>query len=332
MLTAKTALLDYVEAKDASRDVAFVCRGCEKPVILHAGKIRAWHFQHHPDVKCAFGAKMSLAHLDTQRALATAFRARGAHVELESWLPGLAGDRRIDVLVHPPNRADRRIAIEVQQVDITVEQIAARSRCYRAQGVAPLWLRLLNFDRFQTADRIDGTGEIWIDKYSIRSWERWAHDELGALWFCDAGTGLIWRGRFTKAYGFREASDFYSPGGDYNSFSGGYTELSRFVGLALDGPYPADALRLTRGGSLTRRGAITGKLLAPPTAPPASEGLRRQLRIELRNTYPWEICELEQLVDGRWRAAVTHPAVGEWRLQEDGIEPDGGGIKAGERQ
>ncbi|CAN5499670.1 hypothetical protein BH10PSE4_BH10PSE4_30200 [soil metagenome] len=313
MLTAKTNLLDYVEAKDASRAMAFHCRGCEKPVILHAGKIRPWHFQHHPDVRCAFGAKMSAAHLDTQRALAAAFRARGAYVELESWLPGLAGDRRIDVLVHPPGQADRRIAIEVQQVDITVEAIAARSQCYRAQGVAPLWLRLLNFDRLETADRIDGTGEIWIDKYSIRSWERWAHDELGALWFCDAGTGLIWRGRFTKAYGFREASEFYSAGGDYNSFSGGYSELSRFGGLALDGPYRAADLRLTRGGSLTRRRAITGKFLAPQDAPPASQALRRQLRVEQGNTYPWEICELEQRVDDCWRAAVTRPAGGAWR-------------------
>jgi uncharacterized protein YndB with AHSA1/START domain len=315
MLTASSPAKDYVEAKDAVRGVAYACRGCKAAVILHAGKVRPWHFQHHPDARCAFGGKMSQAHLDVQRTLAAVFRARGAHVELESWLPGLAGDRRIDVLVHPEGRADRSVAIEAQQADITLEAIQARSRCYRDKGVAPLWLRLIDFASLKSAQQIAGTGEIWVEKYPARSWEPWAHDEAAALWFCDTGTGLIWRGRFTKAYGYREGSEWYGPGGDFNSNPGGYYELARYVGLVLAGPYPADRLRLNRGSSRVRRRAITAWFVEPEDATATSEAVRQQLRTELHNTFYWEVCNLEHKLDQNWRIAELVPPKPSWRGQ-----------------
>lgn len=113
---------------------------------------------------------MSEAHLNAQRTLATALRARGVHVELEAWLPSLTGDRRIDVLAYPAGHPDRRVAIEVQQVDITEEAIAARTASYRAQGVAPLWLRLTDLGRFEGPKALAATGEVWIERYAARSW------------------------------------------------------------------------------------------------------------------------------------------------------------------
>jgi hypothetical protein len=307
MLTARTAEEDYVEAAAAQRGVAYACRNCREPVILHAGKIRPRHFQHRPDTACAFGSRMSEAHLNAQRALAAALRGRGVNVELEAWLPALAGDRRIDVLAYPPGDLDRRIAIEVQQVDITVEAIAARSASYRAQGVAPLWLRLLDFDRFDPEQRLAGSGEVWIERYRARSWERWAHKQARALWFYDAGVGRLWRGRFTKGYGWSEGSEWYEAGGVYQSNPGGYTEVTQWVGLALQGPYDPDAVKLTRSRS---GGGLVANFVPPDEPPPP---LRRKLRTELKGTYLIETCELERQIGGAWEPVQFEAVQADWR-------------------
>jgi competence protein CoiA len=138
VLTAKTDAIPYLEAADAIRGAAFLCRGCGAPVVLKAGQLRIAHFAHKPGTDCAFGTKMSLAHLTAQRRIAEALRTRGVHAELEAILASLAGDRRIDVLAWPAERPDKRIAIEVQASDITTELIAARTQSYLAEGIAPL--------------------------------------------------------------------------------------------------------------------------------------------------------------------------------------------------
>ncbi len=309
MLTARTTEQDYVEAGEALRGVGYFCRGCDQPVILHAGRIRPWHFQHRPDTACVLGSKMSEAHLNAQLALAGALRDRDAHVELESWLPGLTGDRRIDVLAHPTGRPDRRVAIEVQQADITVEAIAARTASYQAASVAPLWLRLLNFDRLDAAQALTLSGEVWVDRYAAHSWERWVHDQAGALWFYDAGTGRLWRGRFTPAYGWREGSEWYEPGGEYNSNPGGYFPVNRWVGLALEGPYSPAALKLKRG----RLGRALLAWFVPPEGSSSPPPLRRELRTEWKPTYPREICELEHCIGGGWVTAVIDSLPDDWR-------------------
>jgi hypothetical protein len=312
MLTACADGEDYVEAADACRSVAYACRGCHQPVILHAGKIRPRHFQHKPDAHCAFGAKMSEAHLATQRALATALRARGVEVILESWLPGLAGDRRIDVLAAPADQPDRRVAIEVQQADVTVETIAARTDCYRDAKIAPLWLRLLDFAKLENPRALRFTGEIWIERFAARAWEHWIHTHLGTLWFCDAGTSRLWRGRFTQGYGWREGSEWYEAGGAYQSNPGGYSKVTRWVGLALEGPYAAEELRLNRG---LDRGRRLAAWFLPPDDRLAPGAIRRELRTELHRTFMRETCELQQQFMGRWVTAQIKDAPEDWRTQ-----------------
>lgn len=311
MLTARTETEPYVEAALATKGVAYLCRGCGAPAILHAGRIRVRHFAHRPNARCAFGARMSLAHLAAQQQIAAALRARGVTAELESWLPGLAGDRRIDVLAHPPERPGRRIAIEVQQADLTDAAIEARTRSYQAQDVAPLWLRLLDFARFERVQALPFSGEVWIDRYAARSWERWAHDRFGQqLWFCDSGTSRLWRGRFLPAYSWRDGSEWYEPGGIYNSTPGGFQPVSRWVGLALQGPFLAADLRLQRGRLAD--GGLAAWFVAPddpPARAPPPFGLRQELRWERH----MQVHVVEQLIDGHWVPALFEGAAADWR-------------------
>lgn len=295
MLTGRTGQIDYVEAAHADRGGAYHCRGCGAAVVLKVGRIRIAHFAHRPDAGCAFGAKMSLAHLTAQRRIAEALRGRGVNARLEAFTPSLAGDRRVDVLAWPADRPTARIAIEVQSSDMTPELIAARTRSYNAVGLAPLWLRLLDFGGFEGVQTLPHRATVWIDKYRARAWERWSHDHLGGrLWFLDQGTFLAWRGTFAPAHSYR---------GD----------ITQWVELELDGPFALSDLRLNRGHivgpDMTRR--LAAWFLAPdePPTAPVEPLVRARIKPE-----PWGLDRhLEVRVEGRWIAAVVEGAARDWR-------------------
>ena len=46
MLSARTDTTDYIEAAEAVRGVAYVCRDCRAPAILKKGALRIAHFAH----------------------------------------------------------------------------------------------------------------------------------------------------------------------------------------------------------------------------------------------------------------------------------------------
>lgn len=314
MLTARTDENPYVEAADADRGGSYRCRGCGAPAVLKAGQIRIAHFAHKPDADCAFGARMSLAHLIAQRRIAEALRGRGVNAELEAFVPSLVGDRRADVLVWPTDRPNARIAIEVQASDITPELIAARSASYNAEGIAPLWLRLLDFGAFELVQTLAHRGSIWIEKYRARAWERWAHDQFGGrLWFLDQGTSLAWRATFVPAHSYREVSTWYGPGGEEQSAGGDWRDIVQWVELELDGPFGLADLRLRRGEIVgpdgTRRLAAwfigPGEEAAAPGEP--------FVRAEFKRDRWRQDRELQVQVGGRWIPASVEGAPSDWR-------------------
>jgi len=278
-------------------------------VVLKTGQVRVAHFAHKPDADCAFGAGMSLAHLTAQRRIAEALRARGVSAELEAFMPSLAGNRRIDVLAWPADRPAARIAIEVQASDLTPELIAARTRSYNAEGVAPLWLRLLDFGAFQRVQTLPHRGAVWIDKHRARAWERWAHDHLGGrLWFLDQGTFHAWRGTFVPAHSYREANR-------------DWREVTQWVELELDGPFALGDLRLNRGqvtgADKVRRLAAWFAAPDEPAAAPVGPPVRVEFKPESRGVGRY----LEVLVDGRWITGLVEGARSDWRTVRQPMRP-----------
>jgi len=317
MLTARSAAADYVEAAAAARGQAYVCRGCGASVIFKPGQVRIPHFAHRPDAGCAFGARMSLAHLTAQGRIARALRERGLNVELEASISGVDGDRRIDVLTWAADRPEARVAIEVQASDIGAETIAARTASYQRMGVAPLWLRLLDFATFPAIQTLPLRGAVWIERYRARSWERWAHDHLGGrLWFMDSGTGLVWRGLFVPAHRARERRLLRNDAGEAPGRAADWTRARQWVDLELDGPFALESLKLGRGRASGPDGRR--RRLAWFT-PPGEDDLRPPFAPNVRAVFsPERVGEsryLQALVGGNWLAAVSEGARSDWRTQ-----------------
>jgi len=323
LLTAQSGAESYVEAAAARRGEAYRCRQCGAPVTFKPGRVRAAHFAHRPDAACAFGGPMSAAHLEAQHRIAEALRARGLEVELEAPLTGALGDRRIDVLTWSPGRPAARIAIEVQASEMGAALMEARTASYQAMGVAPLWLRLLDFGGFRAVQTLPFRGSVWIEKYGAKAWERWAHDHLGGrLWFMDAGTGRLWRGHFVPAHRHRERALLRGGPGEAPARAADWTLASQWVDLDLDGPFPLADVRLGQGAASGTDGRprrfawfvpAGEEDLRPPFAPP--------VRVEFRLERVGQSRELLCHVDGAWMAAVTEGARSDWRTQRPPPRP-----------
>ncbi len=317
MLTARTEADAYVEAAGARPGLAYACRACGAGVIFKPGRIRAPHFAHRPDAGCAHGARMSPAHLRAQILIAGALRARGLMVQLEAPLTGAAGDRRIDVLAWPADRPDARVAIEVQASDLTASAIEARTESYQAIGVAPLWLRLLDFEAFRIVQTLPFRGSVWIERYRARAWERWAHDHLGGrLWFMDSGSGRLWRGLFVPAHRGRDRAAVASDAGEAPVRAADWTLAARWVDLDLEGPFALDDLRLMRGaasGPDGRRRAFAWFVAAgeAPARPPFAP----EVRVRFHREAAGQSRDLQILLHGAWIPAPPEGARGDWRTR-----------------
>jgi Competence protein CoiA-like family len=317
VLTARSEAEAYVEAATARRDERYRCRQCGAPVTFKPGRVRAAHFAHRPDAACAFGGPMSAAHLAAQNLIAAALRARGLEVELEAPLPGALGDRRIDVLTWPPHRPSARVAIEVQASDLGEAMIEARTASYQAMGVAPLWLRLLDFTTFRTVQTLPFRGTAWIERYRAKAWERWAHDHLGGrLWFMDVGTGHLWRGLFVPAHRFRERALLRGAAGEASARGADWTAASQWVDLDLDGPFALADVKLGQGAAAGPDGRLRRfAWFTPPGEEDARPPFAPSVRVEFRSERIGQSRDLLCHVEGAWIAAVTEGARSDWRTR-----------------
>jgi hypothetical protein len=323
VLTARSEAEAYVEAAVARRGEHYRCRQCGAPVTFKPGRVRAAHFAHRPDAACAFGGPMSAAHLAAQNLIATALRARGLEVELEAPLPGSLGDRRIDVLAWPPGRPSARIAIEVQASDLGEAMIEARTASYQAIGVAPLWLRLLDFGGFRAVQTLPFRGTAWVERYRVRAWERWAHDHLGGrLWFMDAGTGQLWRGLFVPAYRSRERALLRGADGEAPSRGADWMAAAQWVDLDLDGPFDLADVKLGQGAAARPDGRPRRfAWFVPSGEEDARPPFPAPVRVQFREERIGQSRELLVLLDGRWTTTVTDGARSDWRTRRAPIRP-----------
>lgn len=136
MLYALTKDSKMITAKVATKEQKYYCPSCHGPVILRQGHCYMAHFAHLKRACGAFSEGETSEHLRGKQLLATFFRAFGARVKLEAYLPGLK--QRPDLLIQLPDH--QLLALEYQCAPLSLRKLQKRARGYQKAGLAELWI------------------------------------------------------------------------------------------------------------------------------------------------------------------------------------------------
>lgn len=133
MLIAATSTGTRIEASHETPRVNYSCPECQTDVIVRKGKKVVPHFAHRAKGKCQ-SAGESWRHLAAKRMLGDGFRAMGYNVAFEE--SHSQGRRRVDVAVTLTATSGEqfRIAVEVQDSPISVDEIKRRIGLDRQAG------------------------------------------------------------------------------------------------------------------------------------------------------------------------------------------------------
>lgn len=215
MLVAHDAAGAKVEASRDMRAEEFTCPTCSGPVLLKRGRVKVAHFAHLPDSEC-WSEPESVTHLRAKQLLAARWRGQGHQVTLEE--VHHQHGRRVDVAVTVATRTGHvRVAVEVQDSAISVEDMKARTRIDRRLGfLHTLWVftdkrakALLHIAR--TADE-----DQYIESRIPRELLWVANRHRQGIFVLDVDTESVWNLELLSAFtreGYDENGDthFYTP-------------------------------------------------------------------------------------------------------------------------
>ena len=114
---------------------AAYCPACGSDLVLKCGKKVISHFAHKPDSVCSFSTPESYRHLSVKKAIYESLKSdsRVAKLELERYL----GEVRPDISGYLNGY---RVAIEVQNSDISINTIKKRYQWYSSHGIGMVWV------------------------------------------------------------------------------------------------------------------------------------------------------------------------------------------------
>ena len=164
-----------VYAKDADKSAApFECPVCGGETILRKGRFKIHHFAHKPPVFCAYGKGESEAHRNCKQSIFEALKVSPSITECE--LEKNFGRVVSDVFFVLD---DRKVAIEVQVSNLTMNRIIERTEAYNDLGIYVLWLPLFN-------------RKLNEAPYAPKSWEKWLHATyFGRVYYWLEGLSVI---------------------------------------------------------------------------------------------------------------------------------------------
>lgn len=227
MLVAQRQSGERVEAARGLAANGYTCPLCGGAVILKRGRVKVAHFAHAPGAICDW-ARESLHHHLAKRVFADRFRALGYTVELEEPHPEVS--RRVDVAVTVPT--GERVAVEVQDSAISVEEMKRRNHADRRRGFyGTVWVFTSSRAARILAARED-------HEVRIPNEIRWIHDRYGqGVFVIDENSGRLWRCHFGEIVRHGESREWYTEHGELTGVN-----------------YPDQTLRSTKTVSRTEVG------------------------------------------------------------------------------
>lgn len=208
MLIAENEAGQRIEASlDLTGEAVLHCPLCRHPVIFKRGRVKVPHFAHEPGAECA-AAGESIRHMLAKQVLGEEFRDLGYAVTFEE--PYRDGGRRIDVSVIVPTVDGNtgRVAVEVQDSPISVEEIKRRMAADRRNGfLGTAWVFTgRRFDLLLPAR--DGA------ERRIPEEMRYLDNRFSqGVFLLDAANRQVWQVFFTSVVRSGTSVEWYEPGG-----------------------------------------------------------------------------------------------------------------------
>ncbi|MBE7102798.1 competence protein [Bacillus cereus] len=127
---------DEERLREMRKREKFFCTACGKEVQMKLGKQKSWHFAHKKVDSClTFYEAESMYHMHGKELLYRWLKRQDFHVDIEHYLPVI--QQRPDIYVE---RADRKIAIEYQCANLSIEQLYKRTYSYWQASIQVIWI------------------------------------------------------------------------------------------------------------------------------------------------------------------------------------------------
>ncbi|MEH7668626.1 competence protein CoiA family protein [Bacillus sp. JJ689] len=150
----------------------FFCVACGKEVQMKLGKQKSWHFAHKKVDSClAFYEAESMYHRHGKELLYRWFERQNFHVDIEHYLPQI--QQRPDIFI---DRAGRKIAIEYQCANLSIEQLYKRTYSYWRVGIQVIWIIGGNQLKKQSA--------YWMKFSSLMAFSLQSYPQPFLIFFC----------------------------------------------------------------------------------------------------------------------------------------------------
>ncbi|WP_131101628.1 competence protein CoiA family protein [Bacillus sp. SYJ] len=151
---------------------SFFCTACGKEVQMRLGKQKKWHFAHKKVDSClAFYEAESIYHIHGKELLYRWLKRQNFHVEIEHYLPAI--QQRPDIFIE---RAGRKIAIEYQCANLSIEQLYKRTHSYWRASIQVVWIIGGNQLKKQSA--------YWMKFSSLMAFSLQSYPQPLLIFFC----------------------------------------------------------------------------------------------------------------------------------------------------
>lgn len=133
---------------------------------------KSWHFAHKKVDSClAFYEAESMYHRHGKELLYRWFKRQNFHVDIEHYLPQI--QQRPDIFIE---RAGRKIAIEYQCANLSIEQLYKRTYLYWRAGIQVIWIIGGNQLKKQSA--------YWMKFSSLMAFSLQSYPQPFLIFFC----------------------------------------------------------------------------------------------------------------------------------------------------
>ncbi len=163
---------DEERLREMRKREKFFCTACGKEVQMKLGKQKSWHFAHKKVDSClTFYEAESMYHMHGKELLYRWLKRQDFHVDIEHYLPVIK--QRPDIYVE---RADRKIAIEYQCANLSVEQLYKRTYSYWQASIQVIWIIGGNQLKKQSA--------YWMTFSSLMAFSLQPYPQPFLIFFC----------------------------------------------------------------------------------------------------------------------------------------------------